>query len=286
MDKLIEILKVEGNRIAEEFRLASGQGQGTPQEVADFREHAVQDFVGRFLPQSHIVSKGKITDLDGNQSDSIDCLILNPAHPHLVDSKGKFRIVFADGCDAAIEVKPDLARSDELNRAQIQCRSVKRLRRSQTAILNTKKHPEYILEHSRRIPFFVFAQRAFDAPDLWKALVGYYTENAVPLVEQIDALIVNGAGVIKNIKFPELNPYGGAEAGQVGWFFEYWSDGSPIGMLVALESSYRSVPDISSSIMSRVLGKLGPIAVVRLGDHHAAPNSAAQPDANAQHHAS
>lgn len=83
IDRFIDILKNEGRRIADEFELASQQGEGTPQEVSDFREHAVQGFISRFLPQSHVVSKGKVTDLEGNQSDSIDCLILNPAHPTL-----------------------------------------------------------------------------------------------------------------------------------------------------------------------------------------------------------
>lgn len=116
MTRLLNLLKAEGRRILEEFELASEQGQGTAQEIAHFRENAVQDFISRFYPASHVISKEKITDLEGNQSNSIDCLILNPAHPKLVDAQGKFRLMFADGCDAAIEVKPDLARYDELCR--------------------------------------------------------------------------------------------------------------------------------------------------------------------------
>ena len=54
--------------------LASAQGRGTPQEVADFRENSVQAFIRRFYPSSYVVSKGKVTDVDGNQSNSIDCL--------------------------------------------------------------------------------------------------------------------------------------------------------------------------------------------------------------------
>lgn len=96
LSQLLDILKAEGRAITEEFNLASKQGEGTPQEVADFRENAVQSFIARFYPQNFVVSKGKITDLDGAQSDSIDCLLLNPAHPHLVDSKGKFRLIFAE----------------------------------------------------------------------------------------------------------------------------------------------------------------------------------------------
>lgn len=127
MTTLIEILKKEGKTLSEEFKVASSQGDGTSQEIADFRENAVHDFIERYYPSSHIISKGKITDLDGSQSNSIDCLILNPAHPNLIDSKGKFRLIFSDGCDAAIEVKPDLARTDEIHRGLAQGVSVKKV---------------------------------------------------------------------------------------------------------------------------------------------------------------
>ena len=83
MSQVIEIIKSEGKTIADEFKLASKQGFGTAQEIADFREHTVQSFLARFYPNSYIVSKGKVTDLEGKQSNSIDCLILNPAHTKL-----------------------------------------------------------------------------------------------------------------------------------------------------------------------------------------------------------
>jgi hypothetical protein len=68
VEQLLEILKAEGRRLLEEFKLSSEQGDGTPQEIADFRENAVQHFISRFYPASHVVSKGKITDLEGYQS--------------------------------------------------------------------------------------------------------------------------------------------------------------------------------------------------------------------------
>jgi hypothetical protein len=71
VNQLLEILKKEGSQIVDEFKLASEQGEGTPQEIADFRENAVQSFVARYYPQSHIVSQGKITDLDSLQSDRL-----------------------------------------------------------------------------------------------------------------------------------------------------------------------------------------------------------------------
>jgi hypothetical protein len=268
MDRLIEILKAEGRLIAEEFKLASEQGEGTPQEVADFREHAIQSFVGRFLPQSHIVSKGKITDLEGNQSDSIDCLILNPAHPNLVDSQGKFRLIFSDGCDAAIEVKPNLARTDELHRGLLQGQSVKRTKRSRSPLLLQATKPPHIVNHSQHIPFYMFAVRAFDPATLWREVTAFYAANAVPLEEQLDAIFVNGVGVVKNIKYVELNMYGSESpvGGNTGWYFEEWGDATLIGLLLSLEYSFPAVASISESIMKRVLTKLGRFVVHRLGD--------------------
>ena len=174
---LIEILKKEGREIDEEFRLASLQGDGTSQEIADFRENAVQDFLQRYYPRSHIVSKGKITDMDGNQSNSIDCLLLNPEHPNLIDSKGKFRLIFSDGCDCAIEVKPNFARTDEIHRGLQQSISVKNIERSKSSILLERKYPQYILDYSKKIPFYIFSVKAFEATKLIEIIKKNYIEH-------------------------------------------------------------------------------------------------------------
>ena len=268
MSQLLEILKKEGKQIIDEFNLASGQGEGTPQEIADFRENAVQSFVARFYPQSHIVSKGKITDLDGIQSDSIDCLILNPAHPYLIDSKGKFRLIFADGCDAAIEVKPNLARTDELHRALEQCISVKRTRRSQTPMLLAGRQPAHIIEHSLNIPFFIFSIKAFDPPKLYSEITAYYKKSETPLEHQVDAISIIGVGILKNIKHKEMNIYGLAHpVGQNdGWYFEEWGESSLLGFLLDMEYTFSSFPGIAESIMKRALTKIGNRQVQRLGD--------------------
>lgn len=268
MSQLFEILKAEGRKIVEEFNLASQQGEGTPQEVADFRENAIQDFVKRFFPQSYIVSKGKVTDLDGKQSNSIDCLILNPAHPHLIDSKGKFRIIFADGCDAAIEVKPDLASTNELKRSLKQCISVKKIRRSKTALLLSKRKPAHIVEHSLYVPFFIFALKAFDPTKLYSEILSYYTANGISLEHQVDGVCLHGIGMLKNVKHKELNMYGAQfPLGQnSGWYLEKWGEATLVGLLINLEYSYPSFPGISESIMKRVLKKMADFELERLGD--------------------
>lgn len=268
MNQLLEILRAEGRRILEEFELASEQGEGTSQEIADFREHAVQDFIARFYPASHIVSKGKITDLEGVQSSSIDCLVLNPEHPNLVDAKGKFRLIFADGCDAAIEVKPDLGRTDELIRALRQGISVKKIKRSSPPIPGMLKPPPHIVEHSLHIPFYVFTVNSFDPSIIYKKMIEYYEKENIPNEQQIDGVFIIRRGILRNIKHKEMNFYTApAPVGQeAGWYFEHWGESTPLGLLMTLEYSYSSFPKLSEPIMKRALAKLGKRVVERLGD--------------------
>jgi hypothetical protein len=266
---LIEILKKEGRTISEEFKVASAQGDGTSQEIADFRENAVHDFIERYFPASHVISKGKITDLDGNQSNSIDCLILNPAHPNLIDSKGKFRIIFSDGCDTAIEVKPDLSRTDEIERGLRQGVSVKKILRSKSSIMLPKREQAHILQHSLHIPFYIFCVKAFEINKFLKTIIDYYHKNNIPLEEQIDGVVILDVGVLKNIKHKELNIYGAPQPiGQnSGWYFEKWGESTLLGMLINIEYSYSSIPGVTDSIMKRVLTKIGKTDVVRLSNH-------------------
>jgi hypothetical protein len=205
--------------------------------------------------------------LDGNQSDSVDCLILNPAHPNLVDSQGKFRIIFSDGCDAAIEVKPNLARVDELQRAMEQCRSVKRTQRSRSPLLVPSTKPPHLVAHSLFVPFYVFAMKAFEPQVIYREIATYCAQNSVPVEEQVDAVFVGGVGIIKNIKHVELNVYGSPApiGGSTGWYFEQWGDATPLGILLSLEYAIPAVARLAEPIMKRVLTKIGKTGVQRLG---------------------
>ncbi len=268
MNQLWEVLKRESGDIIREFESASSQGQGTPQEVADFRENAVQSFLSRFYPASHVISKGKITDLGGNQSNSIDCLILNPEHPNLIDSKGKFRLIFSDGCDAAIEVKPDIARVDELFRGLEQGVSVKKVKRSGSSILLPRKIPGHIVEHSHYIPFVIFSIKAFEPRKLYEKIALYYTENQTPIEHQIDSVCTLSSGILRNVKHKELNFYGAEfPIGQnSGWYFEKWDELTLIGLLAHLAYFYPSFPSIAEPIMQRVLKQIKFPFVERYGD--------------------
>lgn len=268
MSQIIEIIKSEGRTIVDEFKLASKQGFGTAQEVADFREHAVQSFLARFYPNNYILSKGKVTDLEGKQSNSIDCLILNPAHPNLVDSKGKFRLNFADGCDAAIEVKPDISQKDELHRGLKQGISVKKILRSKSAILLKGKRPAHIIDHSLRIPFFIFTLKAFTPSDLCYHITNFYQSERTPLEDQVDGICISDVGFIRNIKHKDLNVYAVPTpiGKNDGWYIEKWGESALLGLLMNLEYTFSSQPGMTDSIMKRVLTKLGRFDVERIAE--------------------
>ncbi|AMM93236.1 hypothetical protein UP17_12590 [Peribacillus simplex] len=66
----------------------------------------------------------------------------------------------ADGVDGAIEVKPDRAIFHELQRRLVQGISVKKLRRRVNTLIYENSKPEYIRNHSKQVPFFIFSIKA------------------------------------------------------------------------------------------------------------------------------
>src|ERR687893_2310391 len=114
MEDLKQIIRADSTDVEKQFRVASIQGRGTPQEIAEFREHALQDFLRNYFPFPYRIAKGGILDHTNERSDSIDCILLNPVHPYTINRYEKFKVILADGVDAAIEVKPDISSSSEL----------------------------------------------------------------------------------------------------------------------------------------------------------------------------
>ncbi len=198
--KLLELLKLEAMEIKLSFEKAKVEGAGTPQEVSDRRECAVVNtFLSKYFPFPYKVVKGNIIDSFGNRSNSIDCIIINPSHPYTIDPKNeKASIIFADGVDVAIEVKPDLSNESELHRALIQVQSVKKLRRKRSGILKYKETPEKV-ETSYHIPTYIFAEKTYsDVRTLIEKIVYFYIENRVPLSEQFDYIVINERLILFN----------------------------------------------------------------------------------------
>ena len=163
MSKLVELLQIEAQEITISFAKASVEGEGTPQEVSDRREETIHRFLKKFFPFPFRIVKGNITDSFGNQSNSIDCIVINPSHPHTLDGEnGKASIIFADGVDYAIEVKPDLSNNNEIERGLKQVQSVKKLIRVRQGLVRSSEGKE----SAKRIPTFIFADKTYANPKL------------------------------------------------------------------------------------------------------------------------
>jgi hypothetical protein len=255
--KLLEDLLIqEAADLLVQFDKASSLGSGTSQEIADFRENAFRDFVRRFYPAPHHVVKGKARDsFDSPVSCSIDCLILNPEHPHLVDSQGKFQLILADGVDIALEVKPDITQKDELHRGLQQCTSIKKLRRTQSPIFTIDDLPAEVLEMSRQIPFFLYTRKAKDPTKILDDIQSYYLENDVPVIDQLDFIAIHNVGILSHVKHASLCWWKSKfdEVNRTGWFFENWGQRTLAGLLLSMNSVYHSRPTMLGRVLDPYL---------------------------------
>ncbi len=205
----LKLIEFETEEINHFFKKASVEGRGTSQEVSDRRELAVKKFLERYFPFPYRVAKGNIIDSFGLRSNSIDCIILNPCHPYTVSDENKYSVIFADGVDCAIEVKPDLSNKKEIVRSLDQIRSVKKLRRKKDdriKLLNEKEIPEKE-ETRKQIASVIFSNKTFsDLEYLIKHIGNYYIDNKIPRKEQFDLIVINGKGILYNSrKFSNIN---------------------------------------------------------------------------------
>ena len=265
MDDLYQLLREDGIELEAKFRKASIEGIGTSQEVADFREHAVQDFVARFFPYPHRITKGKLRDSFGAISDSIDCIVCNPNHPYTVDSHGKFRLLLAEGIDVAIEVKPDIASSAELNRGLEQGLSVKALKRANPPTL-MRGGWEY--ERAFHVPFVIFAMRCKVNPlDTAKEILQFYASRRVPPLQQADFIVVNGVGIFMNFLDDSMYCWGNAPTlpEKTGWFFEQWADDTLAGFVWRVQLVAHAAIKMQDDVLPRYLAPKGIRSVTRAG---------------------
>jgi len=264
VDELFELLREDGIELESKFRSASIQGKGTSQEISDFREHAVQDFVARFFPYPHRITKGKIRDSYGAISDSVDCIVCNPNHPYTVDTHGKFRLLFAEGIDVAIEVKPDIASSAELFRGLEQGLSVKALRRADAPTL--MRMPWHV-EHAHRVPFVIFAMRCKANPmATGKEIAAFYAERGTPVTQQADFVVVNNVGIFVNFIDASMYCWGNKDSVSVhtGWFFEEWADNSLAGFVWRLQRLPHASIKLQEDVLPRYLTPKGVRSVRRI----------------------
>lgn len=254
MDDIYSLLREEALQLNSEFRKASLQGRGTSQEVAEFRENAVQAFIGRYFPFPHRIAKGKVRDSFGNIAASIDCVICAPNHPYTVSARDKFSLLLAEGVDSVIEVKPNIADRAELHRALEQGLSVKSLRRATTSMLD-----EYgiLSDWAKRVPFGVFAMQCKAAPiETGFEILEFYETRGVDPLDQADFIAVNDVCVFSNFVDKSLNPWKVAEAGfpnHQGWFYEGWGQDSLVGLLLRLHRVAHAALKMQEDVLPRYL---------------------------------
>ncbi|MBR0429708.1 MAG: hypothetical protein IJK17_06465 [Lachnospiraceae bacterium] len=259
MNKLLHLLRVESRELATLFEKARVEGHGTPQEVADRNEEAVRHFFSRYFPFPYRVVKGNIIDSYGGNSNSIDCIILNPAHPYTVNNDDeKASVIMADGVDYAVEVKSKLNSKSEIVRALKQIQSVKKLKRVRDGILFKDRANEEQKLCAKTIPSFIFADSTYsDIEKLIRIIADYYIENKIPLVEQVDMIIVNGRVLIYNVRH---NCY--AEVTKQRTICYYEGGGDALGLfLYEMNKISQSSPLLSQNVLDLYLDGARPCSL-------------------------
>jgi len=266
MEDLKQIIRRDAQEVENQFESASVQGRGTPQEIAEFREHALQGFLRNYFPFPYRIAKGGILDHTNKRSDSIDCILINPVHPYTINRYEKFKVILADGVDAAIEVKPDISSISELHRGLTQGLSVKALRRARTPLLLPQRRPQELVEYSLRLPYFIFAMKAKkDIRNTASDVLDFYEREGIPPLDQADAIIVYGRGVIANFPIDGIFPWRTTDMATTGWFFEDWQADALTGLLFKLARIVAAKATMGPPILDSYLRSLQIASLIHLG---------------------
>lgn len=252
MNDLYSLLREDAAQLASEFRKASIQGRGTSQEVAEFRENAVQAFLARYFPFPHRIAKGKVRDSFGNIAASIDCVICAPNHPYTVSARDKFSLLLAEGVDSVVEVKPDISDKAELHRALEQGLSVKRLRRASISLVH-EHHP--MSEWAKRVPFGIFSMKCKAAPvETGFEVMEFYASRGIDPIDQADFIVVNDVCVFSNFVDRSLNPWDMPQfPNKTGWFYEAWGQDSLVGFLLWMHRVAHASMKMHEDVLPRYL---------------------------------
>jgi hypothetical protein len=263
MEDLLAHIRADAKDLRHEVQKASRQGRGTSQEISDFRENALQSFLQNYFPFPYRIAKGGIRDSRGNKSDSIDCILVNPFHPYTIDSRDKFKIILADGVDAAVEVKPDISRKTELIRGLEQGLTVKALRRTRTPLLKISSPSEEMVNYSLRTPYFIFATKAKrNILETAEEVTDFYSNEGISSLDQADAIVVESVGIIANYPVKGLFTWEQKDTSEkaskiferdTGWFFEEWGVDTLAGFLLKLNSAFPARGTLHAPLISEYL---------------------------------
>jgi|JI10StandDraft_1071094.scaffolds.fasta_scaffold135798_2 hypothetical protein len=262
---IISFFREESTKLEMEFKSAKRNGSGTPNEISDFQEGHFNQFISKMFPFPYKIKKGQIRDSFQNKSNSIDCIVINPIHPHVIEINDKFSFILADGVDSAIELKPSFQDKKEFMRGLKQLWSVKKLQRVKSPIVVSARFPEEVVNISKRIPTFLFGMTGSEDPSkLCKWLCEFDKENNVPLIEQIDYVILNNQYIIANIKHESLSPYAKMEnIENIGYSVEKWKEDTLAAFIYRLSIVYHAQPTFSGHIFSHYLNDIRPSVAIQ-----------------------
>jgi hypothetical protein len=193
-------LSADALELTHRFEEASRR-YGASSDVGEARERAFIDWLTRYLGEEHRVVKGEVIDTTGLRSQQVDALVLNDYHPPIsgIFSAGPY---LAEGVSWAIEVKPDLRDSRELERGIKQAASIKKLKRQVAGGDITFGSGPNNAHFAERIPVFLFAISSHEISKLAKELHEYHRQSGIAKELQTDAVVVLNQGVIYNFKEP------------------------------------------------------------------------------------
>ncbi|PSW57867.1 DUF6602 domain-containing protein [Photobacterium leiognathi] len=249
MSLFLDLLEFESEDLERQFRKASLEGSGTPQEVADRREAALKEMLEKYFPFPFRIAKGNISDSDNNRSASIDCLVLNPEHPYTISANQNFSLILAEGVDFAIEVKPDLSKESEVTRSLNQISSVKKLTKKRVGTIDFgKKNTVKMKETLTKIPSFIFGNKTYsNIETLCEKIVSHYEEKQLARIYQFDAIIVNGEGILFNSR---KDSYFHLSGKYEGLYFVPFEHKTLAAFLLQMNTLPLSSPRMSSSVLS------------------------------------
>jgi hypothetical protein len=142
-------------------------------------------------------------------------------------------------------------------RATEQSVTVRRLRRvrAQSLVMQHGEDVDQLSGHARRIASFIYAMKCkAEWAETLLETADYYAKKGIERLDQVDAIVIHGRGILRNFKAPNEYAWaGGPAAGKVGWVFEGWGPDTLAGFLFHLNSVYACVTPLGQPVVSHYI---------------------------------
>jgi len=159
-------------------------------------EYEIREFLRSYLPSSNRIGEGEVVDANGNTTTQLDIIIANEYQPYINDSKGP-GLYIIEGVDCVGEVKTNL-NSNDIETLMNSCMRYKKLTTNFIGgLANFNKSDEK--RFLTRKPYFVFVYKSqLKIETIHSKMVDFYSENNIPIEEQIDGFFCLDRGTIIN----------------------------------------------------------------------------------------